>query len=115
MEGREVFILKMKAMNIVDLAEVMIQELAPIHGYSPQDIPISIIGLRPGEKLNEHLFTYEELPYIEEKEAVFVLRNSPYDSFQPQPNEHLKAYQSDQTALMTQEEIRTLLKKEEIL
>ncbi|CAB1059602.1 UDP-N-acetylglucosamine 4,6-dehydratase (EC [Olavius sp. associated proteobacterium Delta 1] len=51
--GGEVFITKMPAIRIKDLAEVMIRELAPGDGLSPQDIKINIIGNKPGEKMYE--------------------------------------------------------------
>ena len=58
--GGEVFITKMPVMRIKDLAEVMVQELAPIYGYSPKSIPIDIIGVKPGEKMYEELMNHEE-------------------------------------------------------
>ena len=39
--GGETFISKMKVTKIVDIADVMIQELAPESGYKPQEIDIS--------------------------------------------------------------------------
>lgn len=58
--GGEVFITKMPVMKIVDLAKAMISELAPRYGYQCQDIDISIIGTKPGEKLYEELMSSEE-------------------------------------------------------
>jgi FlaA1/EpsC-like NDP-sugar epimerase len=58
--GGEVFITKMPIIRIQDLAEVMIEELAPSYGYKPQDIAITTIGSKPGEKLYEELMSYEE-------------------------------------------------------
>lgn len=58
--GGEVLITKMPIIKIQDLAEVMIEELAPVYGYKPSDISIEIIGSKPGEKLYEELMSYEE-------------------------------------------------------
>ncbi len=66
--GGEVFVTKMPVINIKDLAEVMIQELAPVYGHKPEDIKIEIIGTKPGEKM------YEELMNIEETRRVFELQ-----------------------------------------
>lgn len=77
MEGREIFVLKMDMVRITDLAEVMIDALAPRHGFDPKDIAIEYIGKRPGEKTHEMLFTEEEAPYITEANGMFVVRNSP--------------------------------------
>jgi len=74
MEGREIFILKMKPVRIMDLAEVMIDGLAPKFGYKPSEIKIRISGIRPGEKLSERLMTEEEAQDVEERGDMFILR-----------------------------------------
>ncbi len=74
MKGREIFILKMRALKITDLAEVMIEELAPRYGYQPDKIKMKITGVRLGEKLRESLLTDEEVNYTEECDGMFVLR-----------------------------------------
>ncbi len=58
--GGEVLITKMPVIRIQDLAEVMIEELAPVYDYRPSDIAIEIIGSKPGEKLYEELMSLEE-------------------------------------------------------
>ena len=58
--GGEVFITKMPVIRIKDLAEVMIDELAPTYGYDPETIKLNIIGTKPGEKLYEELMSQEE-------------------------------------------------------
>lgn len=59
--GGEVFVTKMPVIRIIDLAEVMIELLAPLYGYSPEDIEIEHIGNKPGEKLYEELMSEEEI------------------------------------------------------
>ena len=59
-QGGEVFITKMPVIRIRDLAEVMIQELAPVYGYNSKEIEIVEIGTKPGEKLYEELMSDEE-------------------------------------------------------
>ena len=58
--GGEVFITKMPVIRIADLARVMIDELAPRYGLAPEDIKITQIGTKPGEKLYEELMSGEE-------------------------------------------------------
>ncbi len=58
--GGEVFITKMPVIRIIDLARVMIDELAPRYGFDPKDIKINQIGTKPGEKLYEELMSDEE-------------------------------------------------------
>ncbi len=57
-KGGEVFVLDMgEPIKILDLAKTMII----LSGFSPEkDIPIQIVGLRPGEKLFEDLFEKNE-------------------------------------------------------
>ena len=40
----------MPAVRIGDLAEVMIEKLAPKYGYKTEEIEIKTIGKRPGER-----------------------------------------------------------------
>ncbi len=115
MKGREIFVLKMHGLKILDLAHVLIAELAPAFGFNPSDILIEIIGLRPGEKLYEALFTEEERPFIEELDHMFILRNSPYDVFEPDTHATFSNYSSDNMELLSRDEIRTLLYQENIL
>jgi FlaA1/EpsC-like NDP-sugar epimerase len=58
--GGSVFITKMPVIRIRDLAEVMIEELAPVYGIEPSSIDIETIGIKPGEKMYEELMTIEE-------------------------------------------------------
>lgn len=53
--GGETFVLDMKALNIKDLAEVMIKQIGK------SGAKITYIGLRPGEKLLEHLISRSEV------------------------------------------------------
>lgn len=67
--GGEVFITKMPVIRIKDLAEVMIQEITPRDGRQPEEIGISTIGAKAGEKM------YEELMSDEETRRTIELRN----------------------------------------
>jgi len=71
--GGEVFITKMPVINIKDLADVMIQELAPLYGHNPDDVPIEIIGVKPGEKMYEELMNIEETRRALELELYFIV------------------------------------------
>lgn len=71
--GGEVFVTKMPVIKITDLAEVMIQELAPLYGHETEEIGIEIIGFKPGEKLYEELMNEEETRRAWELERYFVV------------------------------------------
>jgi len=49
-QGGEIFILKMPALKIGDLVEVIIEKCAPEFRKKPSDIRMEIIGKRTGEK-----------------------------------------------------------------
>jgi FlaA1/EpsC-like NDP-sugar epimerase len=104
--GEEIFILKMPAVNVVDLAEVMIDDLAPKYGYSPEDIDIEIIGKRFGEKLFEELVTKDEAMYVEDKGNLFILnsKNKIYSG-------EKFSYDSDSAEKLSKDEIRMELRK----
>lgn len=63
LEGGEIFVPKIPSMKIIDLAK----SLAP-------DLKIETCGIRPGEKLHEHLITQDEASITTEYENHFVLK-----------------------------------------
>lgn len=73
--GKEIFILKMPAVNIVDLADVMIEELAPKYGHNPEKIEIEIMGKRIGEKMYEELMTEDEALCAVDDGKLFILNS----------------------------------------
>ncbi len=72
--GGEVLVLKMPVVRIADLARVMIGELAPHFGHSPEYIMVNEIGLRPGERLFEELMLPNEAATCTELSDFYVLR-----------------------------------------
>lgn len=113
MEGREVFLLKMRSMRVAELAEVMIEELAPLAGKDPTGIRIREIGIRPGEKLHEELISAAEARHVQDAGEVYILRAG---LFLPTRVEHpaetrllLGALTSRDAAKLTKAELRALL------
>jgi FlaA1/EpsC-like NDP-sugar epimerase len=78
--GGETFILKMgEPINILDLAKDLIR----LSGFAPgEDIDITFVGLRPGEKLKEELITEGEGIVSTEHEQIMVLRGQECDQNQ---------------------------------
>src|SRR5439155_3882954 len=68
----ELFVLKMPALRIADLADVMIRRLAPLYGHRPEAIGITEIGPRMGEKLFEELLAEAEVPRSYEDDELIV-------------------------------------------
>ncbi|MDH5385827.1 MAG: polysaccharide biosynthesis protein [Candidatus Aminicenantes bacterium] len=111
--GEEIFIFKMPALQIRQLAEVMIQKLAPKYGYEPKNIEIKIIGKRRGEKLYEELMAEDEAMNVyETKDMLMVLPQTPQTV--PIPREGFKkvpfrSYTSKDTTVLAKREIEELL------
>lgn len=79
-KGGDIMVLDMgEQVKIVRLAE----ELIKLHGLEPyRDIDIQFIGLRPGEKLYEELFTGEEETLKTKHKKVFIANNMDNHSLQ---------------------------------
>lgn len=117
--GGEIFVTKMPVLRISDLAEVLIEELAAEYGYRPSDIPIEIIGPRPGEKMYEELMNEEEIQRSIELQKYFVIRPAILHSFRdidyvyPEMNvtgPPDQAYNSKTVRSMSKEELRAYLR-----
>jgi FlaA1/EpsC-like NDP-sugar epimerase len=75
--GGELFVLDMgEPVRIIDLARKMIQ----LSGKKPEEeIPIEIIGRRPGEKLHEDLFNPDERPQPTFAEKIMAAERAPLE------------------------------------
>jgi len=71
--GGEVFVQKMTAIGIKDLAETMIQELAPVYGHDPASVEIERIGRRVGETLHEKIMTKWEAKRAVENDDFYAI------------------------------------------
>lgn len=108
--GGEIFVMKMPACRIIDLAEVLIENSGKKH------VGIKMLGIRPGEKIHEILLSeHESHSTIQYDEEYFVIlpkihidglneHYADYDSIK------LSSYRSDES-LMSKEEITEMLKK----
>ena len=117
-KGGEIFILKMPALRIGDLAETMIEELAPKYGHNPNEIEIKTVGRRAGEKLYEELMTEDEVENAYEDEEMFVVLPQTFDVtgklLYKLPDNFKKAqkreYSSKGVKLLTKREIKAIIK-----
>jgi FlaA1/EpsC-like NDP-sugar epimerase len=78
MQGREIFVLKMKKTNMGDLAKETVKKFA-----GDKKIEIKVIGARPGEKLYEKLLSEVELESTMETEDMFVILPEIVPEFAP--------------------------------
>ena len=118
-KGGEIFILKMPAVRIEDLAEVMIEKLAPKYGYKPEEIEIKNIGKRVGEKMYEELMIEDEAESAYEDEEMFVVLPKSFDitgRFHYNLPDNFKktqkrGYSSKYLRLLTKEEIKVMIRE----
>ena len=71
--GGEIFILKMSALRIKDLAKAVIEEMASTYGQDPKKIRIKFIGKSYGEKMHEELMSEDEAEIAYETDEMFIL------------------------------------------
>lgn len=113
----EIFVLKMKAMKIIDLAEVLVEELAPRYGKDPRKIKYQVIGRRPGEKEHEPLLTKEESVYLSEQEGMYVIHNPVHLQYGVKLpiNKKRYNYHSETARHLSKKEIRRMLYDKKII
>lgn len=114
--GGEVFVTKMRALRVLDLAHSMAEVL------NCKRVEIQAVGARPGEKLYEELISLDELPRSVELERLLVVLspNAPaYDGgtaarFSP-ATAVTREWHSGKERLLTREEVRDYLVSQGVL
>jgi FlaA1/EpsC-like NDP-sugar epimerase len=107
--GGEIFILKMPALRVKDLLEVIISEYAPLAGVEPATVRLRKIGVRPGEKLEEELLTEEELPRTTEMERLLVVNPVNSSVYNDKSSIGEELYRSSKARLLRRDKIVALL------
>lgn len=108
--GGEIFVLKIPAHTVTDLAEVMIEA-------SGKKLKITETGIRPGEKIHETLVSPTESIRTIEKENLYIILpqveikeiEKKYKNYN---NKNLYRFSSDTAERLTKSQIKTMLKKE---
>ena len=105
MHGGEIFVPKMNAFNVKDLAMVMMDS------YLPEKKWCEVIGIRPGEKLHEEIITREEMETtrFDAANSTYIIANVSVSQDAIMDNKN--AITSDNVYRYTEPEIRTLLTK----
>lgn len=107
----EIFLLKMNAVKIGDLAEASREFFAKLYGKEPSKIKINIIGANAGEKTDEELMTSEEALRAVETEEFYIiapLLETPRSSLSPSLSKPC-SYTSNSAPLLSKSKIITLL------
>jgi len=116
-ESGDVVITKMPIANINDLAHVMVEEVAPMYGRNPEDIEITVIGSRPGEKRYEELMNEEEVRRSFDVGDFLIVRPA-LESLEAPPNavgQPDRPYNSHHETAMTRDELRDFLRTNGLL
>ena len=105
-EGGEIFVKKMPAAKVLDIAKVMAEALTGRSNY-----PIKEVGIRPGEKIHEVLVSEEEMKRAIETEEFYIIYG--YNKLKnPKLLREIDEYTSENTRQLGKDEILSLLKKE---
>ena len=123
----EIFILKMPALRIGELAEVMVEYYGHLYGVDPKKIKIKTVGKRIGEKIYEELMTETEAEYGYENDQMFMVLPQTIKDMEKlryikpgvKYKENFKKtkkkiYTSDNTIFLTKKEIKKILEEIEI-
>jgi FlaA1/EpsC-like NDP-sugar epimerase len=116
-QGGEIFILKMPAIRVGDLAEVMVETYAAAHDIPREHIEVETIGALPGEKIYEELMTAQEQTRALELPDMFVVKPPVTDLINanyvyPGAKEPSVArYTSSDEAVLSRDEIRRMLQR----
>jgi len=111
MMGGEIFVPEMQALNVSDLAEVMIEKFSLTHGLEPSKIAIQVTKSRPGEKIHEELMTTEEGERAVECDGMYVILPATRDvrGYESNPRPKTREYSSASQPPMTRQQIARLL------
>jgi FlaA1/EpsC-like NDP-sugar epimerase len=120
--GGEVFATKMPVVRIVDLAKVLIRELAPQYGHDPERIKVVSVGAKPGEKMYEELLNEEEARRAIELERYYAvipafgvseIIHYEYPGQKPATSAH--GYNSEKDTPLSEEELHRFLRRSRLL
>ena len=106
----EIFVLKMNAVNIGDLAKASRDFFGKLYHKDISEIEIVNIGANPGEKMHEELMTIGEATNVVENEEYFIVNPHPERLKGTSKRVQNKTeYSSNSTPLISIEEIISLL------
>lgn len=108
--GGEIFVLKIPAHSVIDLAQVMIDA-------SSKKLKIIEIGIRPGEKIHETLVSATESVRTIIKNNLFIILpqvniNETEKKYKNFVNKNLFRFSSDNAEQLTKTQLKIMLKKE---
>ena len=103
--GSEIFVPKLRAYYLQDVKETLFEML--------ENTGEEIIGIRPGEKLNETLINSEEIRYSWEVDDMYMISNPEFIKTYPkgrQKIENMLTYSSDTVDRIPKDQLKQLIK-----
>ena len=109
--GGDIFILKMKAFQLGDLLDVILDRIAPRLGISKEDIEVNITGLLQGEKLHEDLINNTESNRVYELDDMYVILRDDENvsKYQNIKKINLHEYTSKDVKLISKDEMEEIV------
>ena len=102
--GSEIFVPKLRAYSLLDVKEALFEML--------ENTGEEIIGIRPGEKINETLINSEEIRYSWEIDNMYMISNPEIMKTYPKAEKikNMKMYSSDSVDKIPRDELKQLIK-----
>ena len=102
--GSEIFVPKLRAYSLLDVKEALFEML--------ENTGEEIIGIRPGEKLNETLINSEEIRYSWEIDNMYMISNPEIMKTYPKAEKikNMKMYSSDSVDKIPKDQLKQLIK-----
>ena len=112
-QGGEIFILKMKAIRLGDLVDVIVNKITPKFNISKDGVKVNVTGLITGEKLHEDLINDIESSQLYELGDMYVLLpdNESNGKYPSMSKVDLPRYTSNIVELVSREEIEQIVVK----
>jgi len=102
--GSEIFVPKLRAYSLLDVKEALFEML--------ENTGEEIIGIRPGEKINETLINSEEIRYSWEIDNMYMISNPEMMKTYPKAEKikNMKMYSSDSVDKISKDQLKQLMK-----
>ena len=102
--GSEIFVPKLRAYSLLDVKEALFEML--------ENTGEEIIGIRPGEKINETLINSEEIRYSWEIDNMYMISNPEIMKTYPKAEKikNMKMYSSDSVDKIPKDQLKQLMK-----
>ncbi|PJI09836.1 MULTISPECIES: SDR family NAD(P)-dependent oxidoreductase [Clostridium] len=119
--GGEVFVLKMPVLLLQELVDVVVEETSRKYSLDREKINTKVIGLRAGEKMYEELMTEEEAQYAYEFDDMFAVTPTSFDRLKYEnfysscKKAKIKSYTSNDEIILSKEQLRNIIKNENLI